>query len=126
MAKKIKIIIPGQPVPASRPRVTRWGVYYGKIYKNWMKEAHKNIPEGPGELPGPLEVTTEAIFKKAKTSKLLYPRADNDNLEKAAWDAITTVGGYWKDDNDIVKNHTTKRFAGPDEEPCFIVEIKQL
>lgn len=122
----IKITIPGQPVPASRPRVTRWGVYYGKVYKTWMERASKAIPEGPGCLPGPLRVTTEAVFEKARTSKLEYPRADNDNLEKAAWDAITKAGGYWKDDNDIVENHTIKRFAEPDEEPGYYITIEQL
>ena len=33
------------PVPASRPRVTRWGTFYGKKYKEFKKEMSKLLVE---------------------------------------------------------------------------------
>lgn len=105
-----KIYLPLNPVPASRPRVTRWGVYYGKIYATWMKQAEAILEEAKTTLDVPLFVTTKIRVTKPRTSKKEFPRGDNDNYEKAIWDMITKKK-YWTDDDLIIDNFTSKRFV---------------
>lgn len=104
------------PVPASRPRVGRWGVYYGKNYKQFRKdiaEALANIhPSDRLEpLKGPLYVQVEHRVLKPKTSKRSYPKGDIDNYLKATLDALTTHG-VWEDDDQVLGVTSTKRFVG--------------
>lgn len=51
---------------------------------------------------------------------------DNDNVEKGLWDAITKTGKWWNDDNQIVENHTTKRWAAEGEAEGYDVTITFL
>ena len=46
-----KIKLPINPVPASRPRVTRWGVYYGKAYTQFKKEIQQWKEQNTPTLP---------------------------------------------------------------------------
>lgn len=108
-----------QPVPASRPRVSRWGTYYSKTYATWRKAAEE-IAQGfePGEtLTGPLVVVTESIIQPARTSKLDYPRGDVDNYTKGPLDVMTKATDVWEDDNQVVVSLAVKRFAEDNEEP---------
>ena len=41
--EKLLLTLPLTPVPASRPRVTRWGTYYGKRYTQWREEAENLV-----------------------------------------------------------------------------------
>jgi Holliday junction resolvase RusA-like endonuclease len=122
------IVIPLEPLPASRPRVTKWGTYIAKPYKQWIDAALKLVPEGTLWLDKtqPLLVVTTAVCTKARTSKLMTPRMDVDNTAKAALDIITKIGGYWDDDNQIVHLVTTKRFAAPGEAAQTTVSIFSL
>jgi Holliday junction resolvase RusA-like endonuclease len=122
------IDIPLEPLPASRPRVTRWGTYIAKPYKQWIEAALERVPEGTLRLDKnlPLLVVTTAVCTKARTSKLFFPRMDVDNTAKAALDIITKIGGYWADDNQIVHLVTTKRFAAPGEDAKTILSIFSL
>lgn len=113
-----------QPVPASRPRVTRWGVYYGKTYKTWMKAAEEAIPAAESPMDGPLEVWVRFVISKPKTSKREWPRGDVDNYEKSIYDALTKAG-YWHDDDQIVTAHIIKEFARDGEEPATHVHIEK-
>lgn len=116
------------PVPASRPRVSRWGTYYAKNYAGWMKTAlakMRAIPSVP-ETVGPYVVLIEQVVEKAKTSKLAYPRGDVDNFAKGPLDIITKSERVWKDDNDVVGLVVFKRFAEKGEEPGTRVEYVQL
>ena len=98
------------PQPASRPRVTRWGTYYGKKYAEWMELANKLLPDATSTLDGPLSVYTEFHGKKPKTTKREFPIGDIDNHEKAIWDVLTKKG-YWTDDDLIIKSHSIKKYA---------------
>jgi Holliday junction resolvase RusA-like endonuclease len=112
------------PVPASRPRVTKWGTYYSKTYKDWMRWAEANIPEGGDPpLPGHYDVVLEFIVAKPRTSKLTRPVGDVDNYAKAILDVLTKKG-YWPDDADVVCLQASKRFAHEDEEPRTEAFIK--
>lgn len=106
------------PVPASRPRVTRWGAYYAPTYKKWRAEA---LPlaekyDGPKH-EGPLAVFVENIVARPKTSKLTHPRGDVDNYAKGPLDTLNDTNRAWVDDNQIVFLAVTKRFAQPGEQP---------
>jgi Holliday junction resolvase RusA-like endonuclease len=117
--------IPGNPAPASRPRVTRWGVYYGKSYTAWRKLAEKVTSPGELHLPPnvPLLVVVETISARPRTSKKLWPKGDTDNFAKGPLDVITKATGWWHDDDQIVFLLTAKRWAEPDESARTIVEI---
>jgi len=50
---------------------------------------------------------------------------DNDNLEKAVWDAITNAG-FWEDDGLVVENRTRKFYAAAGELPGVIISIETI
>ena len=114
------------PVPASRPRVTRWGAYYGKNYTAWRKEAEKLIEESKTQTDKPLAVTVEHFVHRPKTTKRVSPRGDIDNYLKAPLDAITSHGKHWKDDDQIVAELSIKRFVEPEETPKTVVYIYEI
>lgn len=113
------------PVPASRPRVTRWGVYYTKTYTTWREMAERATPRGELNLSAdvPLLVVIESVVLKPRTSKLKRPKGDVDNYAKAPMDCITQAEGYWYDDEQIIHLLSSKRFANPGEEPRTLIEI---
>jgi len=124
----MSLVIPINPVPASRPRVGKWGVHYLKTYSLWMKQAQLHLPDGKEKPPftGGLAVLTQFVVKKAKTTKRKWPIGDNDNYEKAAWDAITKCKAIWNDDDQILLNVTVKRYVNPNEEPHTKVTVLAL
>ena len=119
------IRFPFDPVPASRPRVTRWGVYYSKTYSSWKTLAEKHTTAGPLQLAAttPLVVVVESVCRKAKSSKLAFPKGDTDNYAKGPLDVITNASGYWCDDKQVIWLLSGKRFAAPEESPHTAVHI---
>lgn len=114
------------PVPASRPRVTRWGVYYAKTYKTWMDAAAVALSDVGHRVDGPLRVSLLHVVARPKTTQRDYPRGDVDNYAKASLDAITKCERVWDDDDQILELITSKRFATPGEEPHTEVTVWQL
>lgn len=109
--KTLVLIIPVTPVPASRPRVTRWGTYYGKTYSKFRKDA-KVALDGvyDGEpLSGGLEVSLWFYCKKPKTTRRVEPRGDVDNYVKAILDSCNEK--IWEDDDQILRLTARKRWA---------------
>ena len=102
--------IPVTPVPASRPRVSKWGTYYGKTYSKFRKEA-KPAVEG-AYVGDPLQCVLEvqAIFycKRPKTTKRRDPRGDVDNYVKAILDSCNGI--VWGDDDQILRLTASKRW----------------
>jgi Holliday junction resolvase RusA-like endonuclease len=101
---------PLEPVPASRPRVTRYGpVYYGKRYTSFRKQAESVVPEVfTGQpLTGTLEVMVTFFCKRPKTTKRDQPRGDVDNYLKTL-DILNGV--VWEDDDQIKRITGTKRW----------------
>ena len=101
---------PLEPVPASRPRVSRYGpVYYGKRYTSFRKQAESVVPEVfTGQpLTGTLEVIVTFFCKRPKTTKREEPRGDVDNYLKTL-DILNGV--VWEDDDQIKRITGTKRW----------------
>ena len=115
------------PVPASRPKVGRWGTYYGKNYAAWKNKADQllreqavsNIVNEP--VTGPLIVLVEQVCKKPRTTKRHWPVGDVDNHAKGPLDAVTRSSLGWIDDDQIIALMVIKRFAEQDEEPRSII-----
>lgn len=105
-------------MPASRPRVTRWGTYHTKTYKTWLDQAGAYLSGVTAAIPAdtPLIVVAEFVCARPKTTKLVTPKGDIDNYLKAPLDAITHAG-LWADDKWITTVTATKRFQEPGEEP---------
>lgn len=118
-----KFVLLVEPVPASRPRVTRWGVYYGKRYTQFRKDAEA-VLEGM-ELGEPIDteiaVHLEFYCRRPKTTKRTTPRGDLDNLIKSILDSCV-AGGVFRDDDQITKLTARKMFDDSDN-PRIIVTI---
>ncbi|WP_260281308.1 RusA family crossover junction endodeoxyribonuclease [Pediococcus pentosaceus] len=114
----IKLIIPGEPIPASRPRVTRHGfAFTAEPYRSYREKAHQVIKQQYLDTPisGALHVqikfyrsvqkSVSKLERHRRLSGLHRPtmKPDIDNLFKAVTDACTGI--VWKDDNqaDIIE-----------------------
>lgn len=127
--REASLVIPLEPVPASRPRaVAGRPAYYLTKYADWKKAAAKALSELP-ELPSfeeaPVEVWLEFVCARPKKPARPYPRGDCDNYAKAALDALTDAG-LWVDDVQVVCVHSRKRYAEPGEQPGTRVRVLAL
>ena len=114
MTTSLFLSFPIEPVPASRPRVSKWGTYYGKRYSEFRKVAAQVVPEIYSGLPlnGTLEVTVTFYCKRPKTTKREEPRGDVDNYVKAILASLN--GKVFEDDDQIKRITATKRFEDSD------------
>lgn len=117
-----EIVIPVAPVPASRPKVSKFGTYYTATYAKYRKEAHtwasKRIWHPTSRR---LIVSCEFVCLRPRTSKLDDPKGDVDNYVKAALDVLNERA--WEDDKQIIWLLASKRFAEPNEEPHTVVNL---
>lgn len=115
------VFLPVAPVPASRPRVSKWGTYYGKNYEKFRREVRDILAETTGSpIEGPLHAVVEIIVEPPKTTKRDYPKGDVDNYAKGPLDSITSHGGYWSDDDQAVSLFVIKRFAVDEQAGIYI------
>lgn len=115
------------PVPASRPRISKWGTYYGKTYKAYMQAADAAIPACPPKqkLTGLVRTDVEFVCAKPKSTVRACPLGDIDNHLKSILDAVTKKG-YWNDDDQIVQCKASKRWVTRGEEPHTTIKIIPL
>jgi len=119
--------LPVQPVPASRPRIGRFGAYYGKNYEQFRKDAQPLANSATYTLTDkPLELWMECVALKPKQGKLLFPRGDIDNYIKGPLDVMTKAGKFWNDDDQIVQLTAVKRYCVGDEPPHINVWFVEL
>ena len=108
----LKIRLPGDPIPAARPKVSRWGTYYPKTYRAFrtaMELVVRKLFAGRQPMVGPLAVVLNVFVRKPKSSKLLYPIGDVDNYAKAYLDSLN--GHAWHDDKQVISLTVTKDFT---------------
>ena len=122
------ITVPLPPVPASRPRVTRWGTYYLKTYATWKEEAERLLEEFsvPDLFTGPVFTVTAFEVKRPKKLTRPHPHPDLDNFEKAIFDAVSKSECLWHDDDQIVAALSYKKYADPGEEPQTKLHVQEF
>lgn len=135
------VTIPGQPVPAARPRVVAGRAYNPKGYTVWKKgailvlRAHWRRPP----LKGPVYVSITALWPRPDLRPEAVPApvwnsglrcwrpvgADVDNIAKAVLDAGTSAG-LWEDDTQVCWVEAITMYAGETERTCVQVTVAVL
>ena len=103
----ISLSIPCDPVPASRPRVTRFGrTYYEKRYAAFKKSFKEQLVEWASANRHIMFARTAVLslrlminVTRPPTTKLSCPMPDVDNYAKAVMDAGNEV--LWEDDTSV-------------------------
>lgn len=126
-------VIDGDPVPASRPKVSKFSTYYPPkhtAYVEYLRRVLSLTPEH--QTTQPVAVKLLFVMPPYKTSDHPVPRQDVDNLMKLPIDCMTktTVEGgvhkYWKDDDLLVTMQGFKRFAREGETPHTVIRITPI
>ena len=113
----IRLVIPGKPVPQSRPRVSKWGTYYGKRSKAFRKLLLEAMQGCEQRIEGPVRVTL--VFYSPPTA------ADTDNLAKGVLDAMVEAC-ILRDDNVTVVRELVVRAVMDDKNPRTEVTVWEL
>lgn len=139
---ELLITLPVQPVACPRPRVTKFGTYYPKTYKQFMSASKALISEDVIEFidthkqilkEGPLHIEYIFVFRRPKalqgrkhTDQRIphIKRPDLDNLIKAINDLLQNTG-LIKDDSLICSFAGSKFYADKTEGPSITVKIKR-
>ena len=100
-------------------------------YRAWSEAAQAALarfrPHNTEDTPeGDVMIDVEVVVGKPKKTVKVRPSGDVDNYAKGVYDAITSTGGFWKDDDQIVKEVVMKRWAEPDETPGYHIRITYL
>lgn len=126
----MRLVLPLNPLPAPRPRVTSKGwTYYPKKYKAWKERAAAILPDIlsyaglASPLTGALRVLAEFVVERPKTTKFRYPRGDLDNYLKTL-DCLN--GLVWEDDVRIVSLEATKVWADLNTHGCIRLDITEV
>ena len=126
-ATALQLFIETEPTPASRPRVTRWGTFYGKKYEAFRREVKTLLVDHDGQqITGPVHAFIAIVCSPPKTTKRQFPRGDVDNFAKGPLDSMTTQGKFWKDDDQITALAVVKRFAEPNEVSGIHIMYKEV
>lgn len=112
------------PVPAARPRVSKWGVYYPPKYAKYRKDFAATIAaiDLPPVAPSPVEVWIEFVCKRPANPANSYPMGDIDNYVKGVLDS-TQGKAFFEDDKQVESLRATKRYALGSEEPHISVWV---
>ena len=125
--KHLRVTVPGQPVPAARPRVTRNGTYTPKRYKSYLLLVEESwVQAGSPTVPDdePLRVVVTCFMARPKSHlsasgrvKDSFPvapvsRPDLDNLAKGLMDGLN--GKAYSDDSRVVTLTAEKRYTRGD------------
>lgn len=128
-----KIVFEIEPVPASRPRVGKWGTYYNQTYAQfqsdmaWLiKSVKKTLFTEPLKLDVTFRKKIPESYSGVQKAKLhgtyCVSNMDLDNLEKALYDAMN--GHVYVDDKQIVE-HTTRKMWTKDK-PCIEITLQKI
>lgn len=127
-AALLTLTLPGKPVSASRPRVTKTGhAFIAKPYREWIalhSPSVKQLDTVPTDRP--IALLIETVTERPKTTKFTTPMGDVDNFAKGPMDLLTKLGKAWVDDRQIVFLASTKRWAEAGEELGFYLTWTEL
>jgi len=123
------------PVPASRPRVTRWSTYFPKRYtefKKTMEVATGNTPFIPFEnsiyAQFDFFVGMPKSWSKKKKNLKIGTYCDNnsdiDNYCKAIMDSLNGV--YYKDDKQIVMIKARMFWTSTPRIECELTKLEEV
>jgi Holliday junction resolvase RusA-like endonuclease len=127
--KTSKIFVPVKPVPAARPRITRWGTYFPKTYTDFRNECYNVLKRLIKQYPAndsAYVVDVEFICRRPKNPSNAYPVGDVDNYLKGILDALVKTGLFFIDDIQIIKLTGTKRYQKNDEQFGMSITISEL
>lgn len=113
------------PVPASRPRVSKYGTYYLPTYRTFKKQMSEMIAKQRGSFErhqGQLRVIVVCAVQRPKTTKREWPNGDVDNYAKAVLDCLNGI--LWEDDDQITELVVRKDYCA-DDRPFIYVEIDE-
>jgi len=121
--------VSGDPIAAPRPRMGKHHVYHAANADRWMHSIMLfSSLKIHAPLLGPIEVNLQFLFDKPKKDAHRFwmdHKPDLDNLEKAVLDALTKAK-KWKDDSQVVRIQSLKRYTLDDESPGVHIEIVSL
>lgn len=126
LQEKFTIVLPIDPVPASRPRASQRGKGHGYTETHnkfrlsasaWLLPLRDQLLYPAGNHVG---ASIEFLVEKPESSRLLAPRGDLDNYIKITLDCLTDMQCLWEDDIQLVSLTTSKRFA-KDTPPGIII-----
>ena len=135
------IVVPGQPVPQPRVRVSTRGGFArayvpGKHPIHAYREAVQLAAryDIPCHIGGAMSLDIEAVFARPAShlrrgvpkpdAPSFPPRCDWDNLGKGVCDALTGIA--WEDDDQVVDGRVRKRYAGPGEEAHTRITVRRV
>ncbi len=123
-----EVTIPVCPVPASRPRVPRYGKpYYTGKYKTFRDEMREWLARYAPVLTiseAPLECTVVFVCKRPAKPANSYPIGDIDNYLKAVWDSLQGQICL-QDDKQITQVNGWKRFTEKGEDPHIHIKFEE-
>lgn len=136
MANRLKLVIDDEPIPASRPRVSKRGTYIAEPYKSYKKyiealyaEKYHNKQLFDRGIPLVAHIHFYRPIQKGLSKKEYLRcathevkpaiRPDLDNYEKAIFDGLKRA---WFDDGQIIKQETEKDY---DEHPRTEILIEE-
>lgn len=141
----VSFTVSGDPKGQPRPRAFARRIgdkYVARVFDAGTAEAWKTqvalaaTPARPAEpFAGAVAMTISFVFRRPKshyrTNGELKPTAprefvskpDADNLAKAVMDALTQLGGFWRDDSQITELRVWKSYG---REPGAIVSIAEV
>lgn len=129
----VKFEIIGEIVPCSRPKFSKFGVYYPKKYTNFKKSLETNIKkmfniQKEEFINKPLSINIFVYkqipksYSKKKRESLkgtyVMSRPDLDNYYKAILDSLSNV--FYSDDSCICSLSGSKKYSDRDYEYCVI------
>jgi len=116
----MKVVLYVAPVPASRPRVTRWSTFFPKKYTQFKKDMEMALTNTTF-IPTTKLIYAQLDFfvgmpkswskkkKLAKNGKFCDNNADIDNYIKAILDSLEGV--YYENDKQIVMVRARKYYS---------------
>lgn len=136
MIKEYFIDLALEPVSCPRPRISKWGVYYPSIYKQFQKQTKEELLKYKDALESndaPMHIVFTFVFKRPKymynkkysSSRIIHTKKpDLDNLVKAVNDALQS-SGIIKDDSQIYAFTAMKYYAAIDESESIQITIQK-